>query len=370
MTGKISRQGKVFVVFFLVYIFYQLFIAFDSIQVMSSSTLFITSGESLSSFNFTPNSTSTPLILKSNYKVELDSTSILNSSSKILILTKAGVVSLINSKGEEIYNLNRIDEDKRFKITSLILLQEKQILISSNSNIYSYNIISNNPNNNGKLLFKHPSSSSSTTSTTTTTTSPSRVSTSLAMNSDSTLISSTNSTSLLIHNLTTSTTYSLHSKPKSIYSYIQFHPTRRTLLAAATTTGLLHLFDTSKPSAPTRTFNLAPTTSSLPSPIVYLAFSTSLLIAATSTGTITLIDFEKMKILTSVDLGVSIKKNGISLSSDGRHIVFSIGSNKIGVMDLKTRNGIKELSVGTDGVRITGVCFQVSLFPYLLLLHH
>lgn len=326
---------------------------------MASSNIFLTSGESLSSFNFTPSSTSTPLILKSNLKVELDSTSVINSDGKALILTKSNKVSLFNSNGEEIYNLNRSDEDKRLRITSLILLQDKQILISSNSNIYSYNLTSNNPLSNGKLLFKHPSSS--TTTSTTTTTSPSKLSTSLAINSDSTLIASTNSSSLLIHNLTTSTTYSLHSKPRATYSYIQFHATRRTLLSAATITGLLHVFDTSKPSAPTRTFNLAPTTTSLPSPIVYLAFSTSLLIAATSTGTITLIDFEKMKVLTSVDLGVSIKKNGISLSSDGRHIVFLIGSNKVGVMDLKTRNGIKEISVGTDGARITGVCFQVSL---------
>lgn len=318
---------------------------------MSSNTIFITSGESLSSFSFNPTTTTTnPLTLKTTNKSENTINFLTSNSNGILTLSRSGctVYETKNGHVEELYQLKRTDEDRRLPINSAILLLDSKIIISSGINVYSYCINSSVPPN---LLCSHTASLS---------TSPSKAVTSFSLNTDSTLLVSTYNSACILHNLTTSHNHSLNAKPKSNFSSTQFHPTRRTFLAAATTTGLLHLFDVSKPSAPIRTFNLSPN-SSLPSPIVSLSFSTSLLVTASSIGTVHLIDFEKMKELTKVELQVQIKCGGISLSGDGRHIVFVLRSNKIGIMDLKLRNGIKEVAVpDTNGSRVENVCFQVS----------
>jgi hypothetical protein len=190
--------------------------------------------------------------------------------------------------------------------------------------------------------------------------SPNSPLTSLSANCDNTLFASASSAaSLILYNRTTNTQYSLGVKPKAPYSVIQFAPTRRTFLAAATTTGLLHLFDTTKPSAPIRTISLSP--SPLPSAITNLAFSPvgPLLLACTATGSLSLIDTEKCKVVVSHEVGVEVEKGRMALAPDGRTAVLA-GKGVVRVLDIKTRKGVKEIAI-KEGARLGGLAFQACL---------
>lgn len=178
----------------------------------------------------------------------------------------------------------------------------------------------------------------------------------LAVNSDDTLIATAAGSSLVIHDCGSQTHRTLHAKPRAAYSVLSFAPNRRTLLAAGTVTGLLHLFDTSKLSAPLRTLSL----SSLPHPpaITNLAFSAvgPLLVVSTATGQLHLVDTEKMKGVLSFDVAFDLEKGKMALGPDGRTALL-LGPGTMQILDIKTRNVVKEVSVKGE---LHGIAFRVS----------
>lgn len=190
---------------------------------------------------------------------------------------------------------------------------------------------------------------------------PSATIAALSTNADDTLIASAAGTSLIIHNRATNTQNALHAKPSKVtYSALAFAPHRRTFLAAGTSTGLLHLFDTTKPSAPLRTIALC--SSPLPPPVTNIAFSatsSALLIACTSTGQLSLIDTEKLKVVVSMEIGIAVEKGQMSLGPDGRTALFA-GKGVVLVLDIKSRKGIKEVPIENGG-RLGGISFAVRL---------
>lgn len=182
----------------------------------------------------------------------------------------------------------------------------------------------------------------------------------LAVNSDDTLLASAVGSSLIIFNRTTNTQNTLHAKGAraQTYSVLAFAPSRRTFLAAATSTGLVHLFDTSKPSAPLRTISLS--SSPLPPAVSNLAFSTfaPLLLVSSSTGHLSLVDTEKQKVIVQFELGAAVEKGKMALAPDGRTAAF-VGKGLVRLLDIKTRKGCKEVKIEGGG-RLEGIAFQVS----------
>lgn len=78
----------------------------------------------------------------------------------------------------------------------------------------------------------------------------------LALSNDSSLLASYSPypNTLLCHTRSSGTHFTLNFKPARSVTCIAFSPTRKTLLAAGTSAGGVHLFDTSKPGSPLRTW--------------------------------------------------------------------------------------------------------------------
>ena len=179
----------------------------------------------------------------------------------------------------------------------------------------------------------------------------------LVVNTDHSLVACTAGSSLVVHDPSSQTERTLHSKPKSAYSALAFSPTKPTLLAAGTSNGLLHLFETTRPSAPLRT--LALSSAPHPPPVTNLAFSAvaPLLVATTSKGQLSLIDTEKRKVVLSLETGVEILRGGMALGPDGRTVLL-VGDGVVRILDIKARKGMKEI-VLEGGGELGGIAFQV-----------
>jgi WD40 repeat protein len=239
------------------------------------------------------------------------------------------------------------DADSKQPIVSPAFLERQSVVFASGSTSYIY----------------QPSSSAAPTSYTGHPTGS--IVTTLALNSDHTAFATgSNQGTLLVHNLTTHSQSTLHCKPKAPYTVLAYHPTRRTFLVAATSTGVIHLHDTTKPSAPLRSFTLD--TSPLPSPINALAFSavSSLLLACTSAGRLYFVDTATMKVLpTTIEVGAEVDQGGMQM--EGKLVWFR-GVKGVRLLDLKRREkGVRELNVCEGKDRVAGMAIQASLSTLL-----
>ena len=150
----------------------------------------------------------------------------------------------------------------------------------------------------------------------------------------------------------------LHARPKAAYTTLRFHPTRRTFLAAGTTSGVVHLFDTTKPSAPLKSVSLSSGPS--PAPVTNLVFQLVLghLVAADEKGTVALVDSKQCKIVASVESGCAeIEKGAMTLASDGRTVVIA-GRGCVRLLDLKLRNKVVEVKVGAGKDKVLSVSLE------------
>lgn len=125
---------------------------------------------------------------------------------------------------------------------------------------------------------------------------------SLAISSDLTLLASTSADTVYIHNLTLASHTALRGLPISDQQSIRtcsFHPHSRTRLLLGIGRQLI-IYDTSRPSGPTKIISLKEASSGSIDAISCSPFSKTLVAVATTGGTLGLVDLDKEKGYTYV----------------------------------------------------------------------
>lgn len=118
--------------------------------------------------------------------------------------------------------------------------------------------------------------------------------TSLSLSNDTTLLASTSTNTVLVHNLTMASHTVLRGLPSGDITTCVFHTHTRTRLLIGIGNQLA-IYDTSRPSSPAKTISLGKTHSG---PIVSIAcspFSKTLIAVACSGGSVGLVDLDKEK---------------------------------------------------------------------------
>lgn len=185
---------------------------------------------------------------------------------------------------------------------------------------------------------------------------------SLALNADESLLATCAGPSLFVHSLPHGTHATLHSRPRSAYTVLRFHPTRRTFLAAGTATGVVHLFDSTKPSAPLRSISLS-SGAPAPAPVSNLVFQLALghLVACDERGAVALVDSKQCKLVSSIEAGVEIERGAMTLAPDGRTVVLA-GRGCVRLLDLKLRFKLVEIKIGDGKEKVLSAALEVRLF--------
>ncbi|ORY89708.1 WD40-repeat-containing domain protein [Leucosporidium creatinivorum] len=301
--------------------------------------LSLAGAQGLSLFAYTKQS-DPPLILEASTPVASSAVVWHPNGSRFLTISTDGLqVSVWDKSGiKQLYNLKRTDSDSSLPVVTAVF-HDGGVALASGSSVHLYS-------STGafvKSLSGHPLGANISC---------------LSANLDDSLLASSAGSSLIIYNRTTNTQNTLHAKAvrAQTYSVLSFAPSRRTFLAAATSTGLVHLFDSSKPSAPLRTISLS--SAPLPPAVTNLAFSTfaPLLLVSSATGHLSLVDTEKQKLVVQFELGVAVEKGKMALGTDGRTAAF-VGKGVVRLLDIKTRKGCKEVKIEGGG-RLGGIAFQ------------
>ncbi|KAK4705648.1 hypothetical protein P7C70_g552, partial [Phenoliferia sp. Uapishka_3] len=306
-----------------------------------TSLLALTTRKGASLYQLGP-SADAQLVLKSSSPTPTPSCCLTWHADGSKFLAVGATIRVSSRYGELLYEVKRSDRDGSSAISSAHFLGRDSIVFASGETAYIYA----NCNEPPTELGGHPSSSPPITS--------------LALNADESLLASCAGSSIIVHNLTHSTLTTLHARPKSAYSTVKFHPARRTCLAAGTAVGVVHLFDTTKPSAPLKSISLsggAP----LHSPITNLAFQHpigQLLVACSEKGTLGLVDTKLLKLAGSWEVGMQVEKGAMTMDGSGRTVVLA-GRGAVRILDLKLRTKSIEVKIG-DG---TDDILSVALEP-------
>ncbi|KAF8163681.1 WD40-repeat-containing domain protein [Crassisporium funariophilum] len=182
---------------------------------------------------------------------------------------------------------------------------------------------------------------------------------SLSLSNDSTLLASTSSTAVHVHNLTLgshSVLRGLTSGGQDITTSI-FHPHSRTRLLVAAGKQLM-IYDTTRPSGPVKTIAMTESTSGDITAIACSPFSKTLVAAATSGGFVGLIDLEKDKALFRI-LNLKVPITTIGFSPEGAAIYLGTENGKILVVDLRALDKPpKAVVVSESGNRIETMSIQ------------
>jgi protein NEDD1 len=118
--------------------------------------------------------------------------------------------------------------------------------------------------------------------------------TSIAISNDSSLLASTSSTTVHVHNISIGTHSVLRGIPVASISTCVFHPHNRTRLLVGTGKQLV-VYDTTRPSLPSKTISMNESCSGSIIAVSCSPFSKTLVACCTSGGHVGLIDLEKEK---------------------------------------------------------------------------
>ncbi|KAL8292169.1 hypothetical protein RQP46_001635 [Phenoliferia psychrophenolica] len=263
-----------------------------------------------------------------------------NDATKFLGIAEYSL-SVWTKDGSLLRELERSDSDAHLPITSALFLGRDSLVFASGDRVYSYGPDEDAP----ATTLGSPSSTGPITA--------------LALNADESLLATTSGSLLIVHNLQSSSNSTLTARPKAPFTTLKFHPSRRTFLAAGTTSGVVHLFDTTKPSAPLKSISLSSGAPS-PAPISNLAFQLGaglLLVAADENGRLAIIDSKQLKSVAEKDTGIEMERGGMTLSGDARTVVVG-GRGVVHLIDLRTRSKPVEVRIGNGKDKILGIALE------------
>jgi WD40 repeat protein len=144
-------------------------------------------------------------------------------------------------------------------------------------------------------------------------------------------------------------------------THVAFSSFRRSLLALATSSGSVHLFDTLRPSAPLHSFSALHRGA-----LAGLAFSRlnkSLLVTAgESDNRLCMLDVERKSIIGSTDVGSPSggRLTAMAYADDGRTVALARNDGHVLVVDLKVAaKSPRELKISYPVKGATSIAFQV-----------
>ncbi|KAK7043007.1 hypothetical protein VNI00_008745 [Paramarasmius palmivorus] len=235
------------------------------------------------------------------------------------------------------------------EIISHVVAKDKSTLIFSAGNtIHSLESITTTPKPSSQTYTSHKSTINS-----------------LSLSCDNTLLLSTTSAAVHIHNLThnsTSPTTILRGLPSSHIRTAVFHPYVRTRALVGAGNQLL-LCDTTRPSTPLKTFTI--TASEGGGEIVAIACSTfsktlvAVALGGVAAGTIGLVDLDKEKGLFRT-INTKVPVSTLSFSPEGSSIYAGTETGRLLVLNLRTLDE-PPTSVdieGSNDERVVAICLQ------------
>ncbi|CAL1705658.1 unnamed protein product [Somion occarium] len=179
---------------------------------------------------------------------------------------------------------------------------------------------------------------------------------SLSLSNDTTLLASTSTDSVLVHNLTLASHTVLRGLPSGEITTCTFHPHIRTRLLLAIDTQVA-IYDTSRPSSHARIISVDKAKGHIVA-ITCSPFSKSLIAVACSGGTVGLVDLDKEKgLLRSLSLRAPLTT--LAFSPEGASLYAGTENGKILVLDLRTLDKPpKTISISQGGESV--VCMAVQ----------
>ncbi|KAF5386745.1 hypothetical protein D9615_001537 [Tricholomella constricta] len=188
--------------------------------------------------------------------------------------------------------------------------------------------------------------------------------TSLSLSNDYTLLASTSSNSVHVHNLTLGSHTVLRGLAlagQSITTSV-FHPHARTRLLLGIGKQLV-VYDTTRPSGPLKSVPLSETTLGDIVAVACSPFSKTLVAVATAGGNVGLVDLDKEKGLFRT-LNVKVPLTSLGFSPEGAAIYLGTEHGKLLIMDLRALDKPpKVISISETGCRIETMSIQRKLKP-------
>ncbi|KAF9478488.1 WD40 repeat-like protein [Pholiota conissans] len=176
---------------------------------------------------------------------------------------------------------------------------------------------------------------------------------SLSLSNDNTLLASSSTGAIHVHNLTLGSHTVMRGLNSVEISSCIFHPHSRTRLLVAAGSQLL-VFDTTRPSGPMKTISITGNITS----VACSPFSKTLVAVATSEGYVGLIDLEKEKALFRT-LNVKVELTTLGFSPEGAVIYLGTATGKILVVDLRALDKPpKSITISENGSRIQTISIQ------------
>ncbi|KAG6840977.1 hypothetical protein C0991_002959, partial [Blastosporella zonata] len=189
--------------------------------------------------------------------------------------------------------------------------------------------------------------------------------TSLSLSNDCTLLSTTSSNAVHVHNLTLGS----HTVLRGLalagqnISTSAFHPHARTRLLLGIGKQLV-VYDTTRPSGPLKSIPLSDVTLGDIVAVACSPFSKTLVAVATSGGHVGLIDLEKEKGSLFRTLNLKVPLTALGFSAEGAALYLGTEHGKVLVLDLRALDKPpKAITVSEIGCRIETMCVQRKLKP-------
>ncbi|KAG6873791.1 hypothetical protein C0995_011016 [Termitomyces sp. Mi166 len=186
--------------------------------------------------------------------------------------------------------------------------------------------------------------------------------TSLSLSNDHTLLATTTSNAVHVHNLTLGSHTVLRGLPPggpNITTSV-FHPHARTRLLVGLGKQIL-IYETTRPSGPMKTIPLNEASSGNIVTVACSPFSKTLVAVATSGGHVGLIDLEKEKGLFRT-MNVKVPLTTLGFSVEGAALYLGTEHGKLLIMDLRALDKApKAITISEVGCRIETMCVQKKI---------
>ncbi|KAI0784418.1 hypothetical protein C8Q75DRAFT_868447 [Abortiporus biennis] len=187
---------------------------------------------------------------------------------------------------------------------------------------------------------------------------------SLSLSNDSTILASTSSETVQIHNLTSTSQSTLRGLPSGQIHTCTFHAHTRTRLLIAVASHLV-VYDVTRPSNPARTIALEKDKTDFGNvaSIACSPFSKTLVAVGFSSGIIGLVDLEKEKGLFRT-LNLRVPLTSLAFSAEGASIYAGTENGKLLILDLRALDKPpKSLSLCENDQPVISLAVQRKLKP-------